>query len=294
MHKLPQSTVSGLHPLVGHAYSVHDSSFLLENESIENGLIEIKLNPNSDKTILVSGGSTSDIYYDGSWLRPFSGLVHDKFKSIFSCACAGYSTSQELLRILECINALKPDIVISLNGVNDFGLIQSPQRSYPYIHSFQSRLYDYIARNKDFQGKSLRRISSDLEKREVTKYPSLDDDCGFNSWSQNISIMNFVAMYNGAEMYSFLQPCLGYGALEPERDSLEEYYLSKLVADREWYLLKMRDFYDKAVHFCGESSFAVDFTSVLGNSPTNLFQDCRHLNPLGNLHLAKAIYAMVT
>ena len=105
MKVLPQSTVSGLHPLVGHAYSIDDSSFLLKNELIQDGIIKINLNPSSDTTILVSGGSTSDIFYGGSWVRPFSRLIYSEFRSLYSCACAGYSTSQEL-SVVEAINVL--------------------------------------------------------------------------------------------------------------------------------------------------------------------------------------------
>ncbi len=293
MKTLPQSTVSGLHPLVGHAYSIDDSSFLLKNECINDGIIEIKLNPSSDTTVLITGGSTSDIFYEGSWVRPFSRLIYSQCCSLYSCACVGYSTSQELLRLVECINVLKPDIVISLNGVNDFGLIQSFQNKYPYVHNFQNRLFEYIAKDNCFKGKDLRLLSAQLKSRQISKVQTIDDVDGFISWAQNLSTMNFISHYNCANFYSFLQPCLGYPPLIVDPDSIEGYYMSKLTATKEWYLPSMISFYDKAVKFCEKNTFANDFTSVLGDSPSNLFEDCRHLNSIGNLLLAKAIYAMV-
>ena len=113
-----------------------------------------------------------------------------------------------------------------------------------------------------------------------------EDIDGYITWSQNISTMNFLSHYNGAKFFSFLQPCLGYSPLVVDPDAIEGYYMEKLTETKDWYLSSMRSFYDKAIEFCKKSTFAIDFTSALGESSTNLFDDCRHLSAIGNIRLA--------
>ena len=295
MKLLPQSTVSGFHPLVGHAYSVHDGSFLLSNEKIDDGVIKISLNPDASNTLLVLGGSTSDIYYGGSWVRPFSALIQASFRTIYSCACVGYSTSQELLRLIEFVSVLKPTIIISLNGINDFGLFQAAKShslAHPYVHSYLNRIYDFISNS--YHPTLSKSFFSQPPNRLVCKLPYPLDD-GFNIWRFNISLMNSIALYHGSSFFSFLQPCLGYSPFEVSSNCLEGFYLKLLCSQkgRESYLSSMNSFYRKATNFCSGSDFAIDLTCALGHSPSNLFEDCRHLNTLGNIKLARAIYANI-
>ena len=183
MKVLPQSSVSGLHPLVGHAYAYCDCSFLLSNENYENGIFSIQLGNPQGLKILVSGGSTSDIFYDGSWLRPLSRLLYKHCSVIYSCACVGYSTSQEVLRLFDAYSVLKPDIIISLNGINDFGCIQSTVSGSPKVHNYQHSLFSTLS---ELQTKSLNQTSSD-KKREIVYARSGDD---FDNWYTNIQLMN--------------------------------------------------------------------------------------------------------
>lgn len=284
MKTLPQSSVSGLHPLVGHAYSSHDCNFLLANETYENGIFKLKLGQPSGLKILISGGSTSDLYYDGSWVRPFSKLVYNQCSQIYSTACVGYSSSQELLRLLESISVLRPDIVISLNGINDFACIQSGASLSPFVHNYLHSLFKVLC---SANTSSLGSTATPITERELVFVPSNDD---FNTWCANINLMNTLSYVHGSYFFSFLQPCLGYGPYVPPPNSIEDYYLGKLLSDKPWYLDKLTSFFDQAKHSCVDFPFVYDLTSSLGLSCANLFQDVRHLNQLGNHKLARSIY----
>lgn len=293
MKTLPQSTLSGLHPLVGHAYSSADAGFLLDNETISNGLIEIKLgNPNGPK-ILISGGSTSDIFYDGSWVRPFSKFLFGACSSIFSCACVGYSTSQELFRLLESVAVIKPDCIISLNGINDIKLMQSRLYKYPYIHKYQHSLFDVLGSMQNLNYLSRAVADDSSADRQVLALECVNDKYGFDTWFLNVSLMSHICDFYGARFYSFLQPCLGFAPYVPSPDSLEGYYWSTLIRSKTWYESGVNSFYKKAVEACLDSSFLYDFTSILGPSCEGVFQDTRHLNSTGNFILAKSIYAIL-
>lgn len=289
MKTLPQSTVSGLHPIVGYAYSSADSTFLLDNETISNGIIHIKLGNPNGPIVLITGGSTSDIYYQGSWVRPFSKLAFSFCSSIYSCACVGYSTSQELFRLLEAISVITPDYVVSLNGVNDFGLIQSRSRKYPYIHAYKHDLFDVLSSFRDLKYLSKSVIDSSVD-RQILALDYESDRSGFHTWHLNVSLMNFISNFKGANFFSFLQPCLGYAPYVPSPDSLEGYYLTALTRSKTWYQSRLNEFYTRATEVCNGSPFLVDFTSILGPSCDDLFQDTRHLNCIGNYKLAKSIY----
>ena len=284
MKTLPQSSVSGIHPLVGHAYASRDCNFLLANESYENGIFKLELGCPSGLKVMISGGSTSDLYYNGSWVRPFSKLVYNQCSVIYSSACVGYSSSQELLRLMESLSVLKPDVVISLNGLNDLGCIQSTVSRSSYVHNYLHSLFKALSVANIH---SLTSTSSAVAEREVILMPSNDD---FNTWLANINLMYSLCSIHGAYFFSFLQPCLGYRPYVPLPDSIEDYYLGKLIKSKPWYIDKLTSFYDQATHACVTLPFAHDFTGSLGTSYSNLFQDVRHLNQLGNYKLASSIY----
>ena len=293
MELLPQSSISGIHPIVGHAYTSSNASFLHPGESLIDGLIRIRLGCPSGPRVLITGGSTSDIYYDGSWVRPFSRHIFYQASDIYSCACVGYSTSQELARLLECIDLLRPHYVLSLSGINDFGLLQSHNRRCPYIHPYQFRLYAALSSSTNTPSLDANAETSQIGDRSIVALAHNLGNDGYHSWHTNITLMHELCNINHSQFFAFLQPCLGYPPNDPVKNSIEGFYLHALAEKQPWYLSAMKSFYDKATEFCKSSPFAFDLTSCLGSKVDNLFADTRHLNVLGNCILAEQIYAII-
>ena len=295
MKKLPQTKVYGLHPLTGFCYGNRKELNLQNNESIENGIIRINCNTDGNFNILILGGSTSDIYYNGSWVRPFSKILPNKVKNIYSIACPGYSTSQELLRMIECIKFVKPKICISLNGVNDFGMIQSYKQVYPYMHGYQARLFNYLLKqgsNAPNHG-SYDKDEFKFIKRTINSVPNFQEkDDGFSTWRSNIEYMNFIAQNNNSRFFSILQPVLGISN-GYKMSEIENLKYSELIKEKTSYEENMKSFYLKAKEYSEKTNFCYNFTAVL-HDLKNVFEDTRHLNNFGNSILAMKIYSLIS
>ena len=72
--------------------------------------------------IMVLGGSTSsDVYYPENWVsKLYKRFISDgSAATIYNGAHEGNTSSHELLRLTRDIDFIKPDIVISLSGLND-------------------------------------------------------------------------------------------------------------------------------------------------------------------------------
>ena len=94
--------------------------------------------------VMVMGGSTS------TWpLTTWSKLLCEKIKSrgrdcvIFNGAVEGYFSGQELLKVIRDAPAIKPDIVISLSGINDLGHLHNIH-NLPMLHKYQAYVADVV------------------------------------------------------------------------------------------------------------------------------------------------------
>ena len=110
---------------------------------LQGGLVFLK-NPFTQKKIVILGGSTSDIAYEGNWIRPFNEKISafDNEITLISGAFSGYSSSQELLKLQKRYNTSRPNLVISLSGVNDIGFIQCADPKYPLTHLYVSKIFN--------------------------------------------------------------------------------------------------------------------------------------------------------
>ena len=73
---------------------------------------------------MITGGSTTDDTFSNqkSWPSFLSKILKERKLShvIYNGGIVGYNSSQELLKTIRDINILKPHIVISYSGINDF------------------------------------------------------------------------------------------------------------------------------------------------------------------------------
>ena len=278
--------------MLGHVYSCDDELPLLGEESIFDGLIY--LSQPASKVIFIVGGSTSDISYNGSWLRKFSELVSPYDFSVVSAAVAGYTSFQELIRIARDSICIKPDIVISLSGINDLGFIQSPDLLHPFVHYYQKKLFDNLL------GRPTRNSRFSFNREKKAALVGLDQESTLNGlnlgpsfreppykfWLQNIKSSHAICSTYSASYLAFLQPTMGVGNYEMNDE--EQEFFEMYTSSREHYQEHMEAFYSSLLGL-NLPDFILDATRVF-EGHSNCYQDPRHPNKKGCELLASFIF----
>ncbi|MBR1391646.1 MAG: SGNH/GDSL hydrolase family protein [Lachnospiraceae bacterium] len=95
--------------------------------------------------ILTMGGSTTDafLYSFRSWSEFLhEALIAEGVNNVVLCGgVSGYSSAEELLKLIRDGIPLQPDIVINYTGSNDIKL-----DDHPYINSYMKRISNYLER----------------------------------------------------------------------------------------------------------------------------------------------------
>jgi len=163
--------------------------------------------------ILTLGGSTTDAARgEHSWPEELSKLLAEKGISatVVNGGISGYSTNQELLKLVRDGLEFKPDIIISYSGVNDRG--EYSELPYPMVHPYQRYLLEYLTRsqysplfpntvyliNKVLGGKPPRHI-------DATLGVPISRTLG-QQYEKNLVLMNAIAQVSGATFYGIIQP----------------------------------------------------------------------------------------
>ncbi len=95
--------------------------------------------------ILTLGGSTADTRYDAN---NWPGQLYDRLRAsgqpvvLFNGGIVGYTTSQELFKLLRDGLLLQPDLVISVNGINDWGAFLV--EDHPMVNTYQHYLLQQL------------------------------------------------------------------------------------------------------------------------------------------------------
>lgn len=302
-----QSLLNGYDPLLGYVYS--DGSYISLQKGLEdhlNGITRIGKNANKDIRIAILGGSTSDISYEGNWMRELYVLLEERgLKPLIICAgISGYSTSQELFKLIRDVLPLKPQIVISLSGVNDMGFIQAHMPQNPYIHAYQQRIGNFLVEKfgskKTNESFFRQKVPTQQEKfigmnqemslgAMVLGVESKEKD--YEIWHKNIRMQKAICYEFDLDYFACLQPIFGFGkykASVAEKDVyskfLEQRFIHKIP-----YHEALNSFYKEAKKIAqNASTYIYDLTDIFENE-YETFSDPRHLNLHGNRVLAHKI-----
>jgi len=294
-----QTSINVLDPLLGYAYSSEKYLPLKSNEKYVNGIVTIGEEKDCNLKIAILGGSTSDIWYNGSWVRPLYEKLNkekDIKPYIISAAISGYSTNQEVFKLIRDLLPYSPNIIISLSGVNDLGFIQSSSKN-PYIHNYQKRINSFILNkygkkdnffNEKFKPKkeTLSAMNGDLSLENLI-LGTENDLKASEHWLKNIRIQKAICQEFEIKYNAFLQPIYGYGEYSPTKEE-EEIHLDFLKAMGDNYQLYLNRFYDAAKLLIKDISYIDDLTDIFKNK-SNMYMDPRHPNEKGNNLIAQKI-----
>lgn len=295
--------ISGLDPNIGFCHLDSKSWSLEGDEEYVDGIVRLKKSNNNKNTIVVSGGSTSDIAYNGSWLRFFNQLLlESKFDySLYSVGVSGYSSNQELFKLIRDVVPLNPSIYISLSGVNDLGFIQSIDSMHPYMHHYTAKVFNKLnfQKNKNLFKKI---VQTRHEKDNfIEEYKRNNNNLclglcynieDYELWFKNIKHMFAICKSEDIDFVGILQPIYGFGnynknekEVKAFREFCEKFFEMKNIN----YDDLLQNFYINAKILCNKFDFLLDFTDIF-NDEHEVFEDPRHLNQKGNKILAKRIF----
>lgn len=151
-------------------------------------------NNNMDFKIVILGGSTTDAnsYQIKTWVDFLFEKCVSYEVTIFNGGIAGYTSTQELIKLLRDVILLKPNMVIVYDGENDAE------------HNYSHKPYDFSYLEKVFRVATGQSSDLSFSKDNLR----IDHRDSFDIWINNIEIMYTIARMKGIRFFSFLQPML--------------------------------------------------------------------------------------
>ncbi|MCP5047848.1 MAG: hypothetical protein GY940_11800 [bacterium] len=208
---------------------------------------------------------------------------------VYNGGVAGYTSNQEMLKIIRDVLPLKPDIVLCMDGVNEIGFAHSTP-DHPMVHKYQDRLFTQLtARKIPFFLPNTILMFRSLGARKAKRISGSSMGPGIETtplkqWVKNVRISHSVAREFGVPLIVFLQPILGFGQYDASAQELE-----RLGKRGKKYRRRVDDFYQDAGPKCEEIDYCVDLTDVYKDAQ-DVYLDPRHQNKKGVDILAKAVY----
>ncbi|NOZ01487.1 MAG: SGNH/GDSL hydrolase family protein, partial [Deltaproteobacteria bacterium] len=267
-------------PLLGPAYS--------EKQYAENGRdfvpgFVINGDPDADGVlrIVTLGGSTTDgVQDDQSWPQQ----LHERLAErgvrsvVFNGGVSGYGSAQEMLKLIRDVLPLKPDLVITYDGVND---VAPPPLDVPapIVHPYLKSIVEHAVRGPDswilpnlvsLLGRNL------YSQPKVELVPSSTPfGSSAESWARNVRIMNAICTEFGIRYLDFLQPVLGVGSYRSSAEEMQR--IHKSDSCRKSY----SSFYTEARSIADLFDYIVDATDVFVDAK-DVYRDFCHVKPAGN------------
>lgn len=142
-----------------------------------------------DLKIIILGGSTSTDGFYSSIGWPY--FFWKKFQqqedvTVYNGAMMGHDIVQELLKLLRDIAYIRPDVVISMGGINNVNVKKNTDNQFCVKDTI-----DWITA---------------MAPRERYISGVKSDECTYEFWHRNLKVMKAVVESHGAKFFGFLQP----------------------------------------------------------------------------------------
>lgn len=249
--------------------------------------------------IIALGGSTTDPVPGYDWPRSLFELLEAKGVrvQVFNGGVSGYSSNQELLKLIRDVMPLDPDLVVSLSGINDLGFLHSV-KGHPMVHPYQRKIMLHLVEASSEPPivlpntvLALRHVmSSRRESAKGVNWGPVVRTEPVDQWLRNVRMMGSIAEEFEFNYLCFLQPIMGigeYALSEKEKEMLEE-AIDRYAWRKKNYLEAVGTFYAGASEGMNRLSYCVDLSDAFAGS-SGLYRDARHQNVRGVRALADAI-----
>lgn len=235
--------------------------------------------------ILTLGGSTTDgVTYGHSWPEELAQILEENNieATVVNGGMGGYSTNQELLKLVRDGIEFQPDIVISYSGINDRGRYSA--LPYPMVHSYQRGTVETLTGTTD---SPLLPNTIKLLSRLTSTPQSLAPTFGVPSrltlaqqYRRNMELMNAVSSLGGAKFFGFIQP---FGFWKTRHSE-------SLIAKEDYDVEPTLALYSEIVKIPNELPYVHDATQILEGHDGVYHEDAVHLTREGNRVVAESIF----
>jgi lysophospholipase L1-like esterase len=270
-----------LDPLLGWSINQEESSKYRYIElancfifSTKNGECEDPLK------IYISGGSTSDVVYDQeNWPKSLFNLLEEQniCAEVYVAAVAGYSSGQELLKLIQDLNKLQPDYHISYSGANEMG-------NASYVTDYELNNYKRMIASPPVLPNSLTLLNKLIFNKPFNgiNYPEKSEAPTF--WAGNMKMMDGIAKSYDHQFIGILQPVFKFEEhIENPSNKILHYYANEYIR-----------FYPEARKVCASQAYLFDLSRLFNTTPNEVFKDDCHLNNVGHQKIvAKHIYELI-
>ena len=247
-------------------------------------------NPDALKIVALGGSTTESVHsFIKGWPQMLTdSLAKDDHPTVMYCGgIAGYTSSQELLKLIRDVLPLKPDIVISYSGYNDLSrkvIIPCPpeRERRPFITDFQVNYIKNILLNYP-------------EEQRMVYYGLENDKKALEQWLDNIRSMRSIANEFNILFLSFLQPFYLIGGYKPT-DS------QKTIFNRKWWnkdypgsIIDKRQAdlmingAQEMINAVRDIDYITDLTNIFSEHE-NIYRDIAHVTEYGNQVIADHVY----
>lgn len=233
------------------------------------------------KKIVVLGNSATDplFYPQKAWPEMLWEKCMEKQIPVTICngAITDYNSSNELIKMLRDIIAMKPDIVISYSGFIDF---REYVPEYPYLNLNLMRTSREWEKNQD---------------REVI-YGIKDQRSAYERWINNEKMMHQICQVHQISFYGVLQPWIGSEYENPcvKLKTWSEHYWKIAFPQFENLVENAKEFKEKIRYDIEENSWLFDFTDIFSEiEDAEIYFDSIHVNEYGNEVVSEKIGRML-
>lgn len=299
--------LSYLDPLLGYAASPTRNRLINEVP----GFVQYG-KPDAPIRIVALGGSTTDAmgaeisgdpHVDPqdpyNWPRDLQRMLSaDGIEAVvFNGGTAGYTSSQDLFKLIRDGIALHPDIVIALEGVNDFALLLSVG-GHRHVTKYQEQTLEAVVSQvrvpsvmPNFLILMLKGRFDDERMVDGYTLGVLDPITRANHWHRNLLLAEAACRAMGIQYLNVLQPVMGVGTYrlsDEERCMLDEWRRVNAENDMD-YLTRLNRDYGAAKAHCDGTPECADFTEIFAGE-ARIYFDPLHPNERGVDVLARQIY----
>lgn len=233
----------------------------------------------NDYKVVTLGASTTDgnINWDKSWPCFLYERISEKKKvTVYNGGIAGYSSGQELIKLIRDVIPLKPDLVIVYDGHIDIGNTDTRK---PYAFPYLEKIFK-------FAGENMNGLTEGIE----TDTGIVRMNTAFENWLSNIEIMQAVTSLRGIRFLSFIQPSrliMGGSKVDRWRFSHISFWLEGYLKP---YLDFKREIQDRRIEDSHE--YITDLTGIFDDNP-EVYMDAVHVYEKGNEIIADAIVGTI-
>jgi lysophospholipase L1-like esterase len=296
-HEHEADRFTALDPHLGYAHGDSDASVRSLDSSYTwtDGFVVYAgdLSDLARPVILTLGGSTTDgVNYGHSWPEELQKTINKRGQTatVINGGTGGYSTNQELIKLLRDGLTFLPDVVISYSGVNDRGKFS--EMPHPMVHPYQRRIIEALtAKQRSVLLPNtiavLKALGGD-KSAQALRYTFGVESGGSQAdqFRRNMELMHAVSQSQGASFYGFIQANAFFNSRH--RTSV------KKAKDEEKYVKPLLALYREISILPQSVPFLHDATGILEPYDGVYKDDGVHVTQEGDRVIAEYIYSIIS